>query len=154
MSREETKEENVMKFRYLFMIITVFIIFIMTGCGNGEESSQIGPITPTTTTTAISVSAEIKTKIDNNTIKVYWKFNEDVNAYILEYGTKKNGFSNQITLDKYTTDYKVSNLQNDTIYIFRVTSVFEDASQSVSNTIEVKTATTNQLIQNDSGPKI
>lgn len=152
MSREKTKEENVMRFRYLFMIITVFIIFIMTGCGDGEESSQIGPIS--TTTPAISVSAEIKTKIDDNTIEVYWKFNEDVNSYILEYGSKEDGFTNQITLDKQTTEYKVSDLQNDTIYIFRVTSVFDDGSQSVSNTIEVKTATLNQLIQNDSGPKI
>jgi len=131
--------------------IIVTISFLFIGCGGGDSSlSQTADVS----SAQISAKTILNSNISKNNdyIEVYWDANKDAESYILEYGEKDTGLSESVTLDKDTTRYKVEGLDSDTIYIFRLTTVLNDNTKIYSDTLEVKTGTTDKIVKSDNGP--
>jgi len=142
-----------MKNKYIMTLVTILTLWI-AGCSNGTNNSSSSYVEETVETPPLATAMEIKANIDNDTIKLYWNFNEDVKSYVLEFGDKESGLSDHIALDTQVTSYTMTNLDEDHVYLFRLVSIFNDDTMSESNIIEVKTATTQQLVQNDTGPTL
>lgn len=130
----------------------VFIIstmVILGGCGEDETFKTEESIKTAPNYSSIN----IKSKISDNKIDVYWDFNNNVKSYLLEFGSKENGFNEKITLKSDVTNYKITNLEYNQVYIFKLTALFTDVDKKESKVIQVKIASKDDLSQVDNGPQ-
>jgi hypothetical protein len=141
-----------MQSKYILVITAIFVFFIM-GCNGGGDSSKTEKSIEMPETPSVSQSMEIKTKVKDATVEVYWKFNENVKSYILDFGDKESGLNEHISLDRKTTHYKMSNLVEGETYLFRLVSIFYNGKLSTSKVIEAKIGKKDRLLQIDNGPK-
>ena len=139
-----------MQSKYVFVIIVSFVFFIM-GCNEDGKGSQMEQ---TLETPQVATGMKIETKIGNDTIEVYWQINEKVKSYILEFGDKESGLNKHVALDAQTTSYKISNLPEGTVFLFRLVSISRDGRVTNSKVIEAKTGMTNKFLQIDNGSKV
>ena len=138
--------------RYIIITITAFAILFMSGCEEKNHTSKIeGNIDEIDVVTSISST---RLKPMGNSVEIYWSYSEDVSSYILEYGTKEGGLDESITLSGDTLSYKVINLDEDTSYIFRLTTIFKDDTKIHSDILEAKTSTVHKIQQSDEGAGI
>jgi len=133
--------------RYIIITITAFAILFMGGCGDRTNSNTESMDVET------SLSS-VRVKPTDNTIEIYWDYSDGVKGYILEFGEKNRGLEESVTLSADTTSYKAVNLQEDTNYIFRLTTLFKDDTKRYSDILQAKTSTQNKIYQSDEGAKI
>jgi len=132
------------------VLLTVLIAAVFTGCG----SSGVDDTADTKSSVVLQKTVLNADISDENSLEVYWSAQEGVKYYILEYGAKDSGFTDSITLNDNVTRYKIDNLQNGEVYIFRLTEVFENGEKKTSDVFEAKTGTSEEITNSDSGPAV
>ena len=135
---------------YQQILAVATLVLMMGGCG---EERGLNTEQNMDNSSPYSI-VKIKSKIANNEIEISWEDKANAKSYLLEYGLKDEGFTQSILLDADTLSYKVTNLEEGSIYLFRLKRLLVDENELYSETIQVKTATSSSLRHLDDGPKL
>ena len=140
------------KLKYIIWIITLTILLIQ-GCNSNNQNILINEDTPIGDSTNKDIY--LKSEILNNAIKIEWNSYKNVKKYRLEYGPKDFGFIESVTLSSHDICYTIEDIEPNTIYMVKLTIIYNGNIVAISKFLQIKTAKSNDIqYQKDDGPKL
>lgn len=135
-----------------YSIAVVSIITLISGCGGSDKSNATADVQQVTPSgNSQEVNRVLTTTIKSNQIEVYWQSVPGAVAYHLEWGETPDNLMHVEYLDATSTHFTHTDITPNTLYYYRLVSLFQKKESQYSKVLAVKSGSTAQVMQSDAG---